>query len=81
MQSVEHVVSKVPSVAAVEEEPDRFERLAGGVRDGGHRDRPGGFGLFVERAGEAPRFVLRGGNVLGVHGCFSLVGAALMTST
>jgi hypothetical protein len=31
------VVGKVASVAAVEEDPHRFEGLAGGVRDGGHR--------------------------------------------
>jgi hypothetical protein len=44
----------VATMPAVEEAPDRFERLAGGVGDGGHRDRPGGFGLLVQAAGEAP---------------------------
>jgi len=51
---VQHVVGKVATMPAVEEAPDRFERLAGGVGDGGHRDRPGGFGLLVQAAGEAP---------------------------
>jgi hypothetical protein len=62
---VEDVIGKVASVAAVEEEPDRFEGLAGGVRDRGHRDWPGGLGIVVHRAKKAPGFVLGGGDLLG----------------
>ena len=61
---VEDVIRKVAAVAAVEEQPDRFEGLVGGIRDRGHRDRPGGFGLFVHRAKEAPGVVLGGGDGL-----------------
>ena len=53
---VEDVVGKVASVAAVEEQPDRFEGLVGGIRNCGHRDRPGGCGGVVHRAKKAPGF-------------------------
>jgi DNA modification methylase len=59
------VVGKVASVAAVEEDPHRFEGLAGGVRDGGHRQGPRGAGVLVHRAPKAPGFVLGGGDLVG----------------
>ena len=53
---VEDVIRKVASVAAVEEQSDRLEGLVGGVRDRGHRDRPGCFGVVVHRAKKPPGF-------------------------
>ena len=53
-ETVLHIVGKVTAVAAVEEGADRLERLAGGIRDRGHRDRPGGLGVVVHRAPKAP---------------------------
>jgi len=68
VQRVLNVVREVAAVAAVEEGPDRFKGLAGGVRDGGHRQGPGGFGLLVHRAPKAPGIVLGGGDRAGaVH--------------
>src|SRR5690606_38531634 len=64
VQPVLHIVRKVATVAAVEEDPDRFEGLAGGVRDCGHRQGPRGAGLLVHRAPKAPGIVLGGGDLL-----------------
>jgi len=57
---VQDVVSKVASVAAVEEYADRFEGLPGGLRNRGHGRGPRGGGVFGHRSPKAPRFVLGG---------------------
>jgi hypothetical protein len=64
---VQHVVSKVAAMPTVEEDLDRFERLPCSGGDGGHGDRPGGFGLCPEGAGEAPTLVFAGGDAVGFH--------------
>lgn len=71
VQPVQDVVGKVAAVAAVEEDPHRLKRLAGGVGDRGHRDRPGGLGVLAHRAPEAPRLVLGDG-----YRCDGLWGGA-----
>ena len=58
-------ICTVAAVAAVEEQPDRFEGLAGGIRNRGDRDRPGRLGVVVHRAPKAPGFVLGGWDLLG----------------
>ena len=54
-EAVLHIVGKVTTMAAVEEGADRLKRLAGGIRDRGHGQRPSGIGLFVHRAVKSPR--------------------------
>ncbi len=61
-QSVLHLVGEVATMAAVEEDPHRVQRLAGGVRDGVHRQGPRGVGVFVHRSPIAPGFVLGDGD-------------------
>ncbi len=67
VQAVENIVGKVSAVAAVQEGSDRLKGLVSGVRDRGHRNRPGGFGLIIHRAPKAPGFVLGGRDVGGDH--------------
>ena len=59
IQAVVHVVGKVTAVAAVKEGLCRFKGLPGCVRNLGHRDWPGHFGLVPQAAKKSPIGVAR----------------------
>ena len=66
-KGVLHIVGKVAAVAAVKENAHRVERLAAGLRDGGHCQGPSSVGLLAHAVVKAPGFVLAGVDLGGVH--------------